>query len=230
MLCGVCSNLVPGRFLSLGVCSVCQDQFDKLAHERKIYVHGEPVYAGYTYQELVRELILRAKVKNSAVALGLLIELLKQRLPKKFFDLNTSDCLVIAAPSSLRSRLFGRFDVAQAVALSLFPAAKRLHSLLPGSFIRRKRAGRNHRGKTEAFADPLPLGEKALKLFNRLSPKFIKTIDIRDQITSTQCILVVDDVLTTGFTMGTLFDQLKMLGAQRVEGLVVAAAQEAEAD
>lgn len=49
-----------------------------------------------------------------------------------------------------------------------------------------------------------------------------KANDIRRQISAIPRILVVDDVLTTGFTMGTIFDQLKMLGAQRIEGLVAA--------
>jgi predicted amidophosphoribosyltransferase len=193
-----------------------------LTFPASVKVNGNRVFVGFRYKSMIRSLILRAKVENNVLALTLLLSLLRDILGETCRHFNSPQCLIIAAPSSLRSRIYGRFNVAEAIRVSLFPRARCLAGPLPGSFWRFKRAGRNGRlGGTSglALADSIA---KVIKYYIKFEAKDKKSNDIRAQITSSQSILVVDDVLTTGFTMGTLFDQLKMLGAQRIEGLVVA--------
>jgi predicted amidophosphoribosyltransferase len=187
-----------------------------------IKVNGNRVHTGFCYKSIIRNLILRAKVENNIHALTLVLNLLRDVRGEQCRHYNSPDYLVVATPSSLRSRVYGRFNLAEAIREVLFPRAGRLVSPLPGSFWRLKRAGRNGRpGATYG----LGLGEsltKVIKYYIKSGSMDKIANDIRAQISSSGGILVVDDVLTTGFTMGTLFDQLKMLGAQRIEGLVVA--------
>ncbi len=188
----------------------------------ELKVNGRRVHAGFRYKSVIRSLVLRAKVENNVLALALILSMLRDALGEQCHHYNSPDCLVVAAPSSLRSRLYGRFNVAEAIQMTLFPRAKRLISPLPGSVWRLKRAGRN--GQPVVW-DRNKFGEnitKVIKYYIKFRSKIKKPNDIGAQISSSQHILVVDDVLTTGFTMGTIFDQLKMLGAQRIEGLVVA--------
>jgi predicted amidophosphoribosyltransferase len=203
-------------------CRSCLAQALSLRFSADVKVNGNMVLIGFRYKSIIRSLILRAKVENNVLALALLLSLLKDVMGETYRHYNSPECLVIAAPSSLRSRLYGRFNLAEAIRVTLFPRARSLASPLPGSFWRLKRAGRNGPlGVTKGleFAESVT---EVIKYYIKFVGKDKKANDIRAQITSSQCILVVDDVLTTGFTMGTLFDQLKMLGAQRIEGLVVA--------
>lgn len=203
-------------------CQSCVARALSLKFLTEMKVNGNRVYAGFCYHSIIRSVILRAKVENNVLALTLLVGLLRDVLREPCHDYNSPECLVVAAPSSLRSRLYGRFNLAEAMRLTIFPRAKFLTCPLPGSFWRLKRAGRN---KTPLGGSGTGFGESisnVIKYYIKSEAGLKKANDIRQQISSSLRILVVDDVLTTGFTMGTLFDQLKVLGAQRIEGLVAA--------
>jgi predicted amidophosphoribosyltransferase len=68
-----------------------------------------------------------------------------------------------------------------------------------------------------------------LKKIINLNHHYKESNDIKSKISSVRRILVVDDILTTGFTMGTLISQLKKLGAQSIEGLVAASPRDVDA-
>jgi len=118
--------------------------------------------------------------------------------------------------------MLGRFDLAWILGLTIFPQASFLKVPLPGGFWRQKRAGRNHSKPKHCvgfrqqiiniFLKKILNNQKNLKIF----------YDIKTQISAASRILVIDDVLTTGLTMGSLFNQLKAFGAKKIEGLVLA--------
>lgn len=164
----------------------------------------------------VRELVMRAKVKNDLVALGLMMNLVKKNMVDLLEDFNQPDVLIVPAPPSLWGRVRGRFDIAQMASLSLFSKAHPFLGTLPGSFWRRKRAGHNELEQS-VLLDTGSLLERFINVIN--------SIDNGDpllKISRARRILVVDDVMTTGLTMKTIFSQLIELGAQSVEGLVIA--------
>lgn len=203
-------------------CQSCMARALSLKFLTEVKVNGNRVHAGFCYQSIIRSVILSAKVENNILALTLLVSLIRDVLREPCHDYNSPECLVVAAPSSLRSRLYGRFNLAEAMRMTIFPKAKFLTCPLPGSFWRLKRAGRNIKplgGSESVFGESI---SNVIKYYIKFGAGLKKANDIRRQISSSPRILVVDDVLTTGFTMGTLFDQLKMLGAQRIEGLVAA--------
>ena len=120
-------------------------------------------------------------------------------------------------------RVVGGLQPASAI---LFPKAAKLDGQLPGAFWRQKRAGRNAVLAKGAGLRAPGTVHKFLKKLMNWQGEFKEYIDIQRKISSASRILVIDDVLTTGLTMGTLFHQLKTLGAHRIEGLVLAAADQ----
>jgi predicted amidophosphoribosyltransferase len=222
IFCVICSKERLAYGQAHGACQICVVQALSLTFLNEVKVNGNRVYAGFCYQSVIRSVILRAKVENNVLALTLLVGLLRDVLREPCHDYNSPECLVVAVPSSLRSRLYGRFNIAEALRRTIFPRAKFLTCPLPGSFWRLKRAGRNMKplgGSGTVFGESI---SNVIKYYIKFGAGLKKANDIGRQISSSPRILVVDDVLTTGFTMGTLFDQLKMLGAQRIEGLVAA--------
>ena len=121
----------------------------------------------------------------------------------------TAGWLIVPAPSSLWGRLKGRFDIALMAAECFFSRGQILHASLPGSFFRGKRAGHNENSDVDSFLPPTDV------VFN-------KNRGILKRISTAAHIVVVDDVMTTGLTMRSSINLLKSLGAQTVEGLVVA--------
>jgi predicted amidophosphoribosyltransferase len=99
------------------------------------------------------------------------------------------------------------------MALSLFGQSQVFQGHLPGLSWHAKRAGRNS-GTTPFFNEKSSI----YKYFNSFKPG----LNFSARLSSATQILVVDDVMTTGLTMRTIFNQLKELGAQSVEGLVIA--------
>jgi predicted amidophosphoribosyltransferase len=208
------------------ICDNCRMDLQRLSSGSVIYLSEFRVYVGFRYQSIVRAMVLRAKVKNEVPAVAALISSLKDLLGDELTRFDEPCCLVIAAPSSFWSRLTGRFDIARLVAATLFPKASKLKGQLPGAFWRQKRAGRNAVLATSTGLRASRSVHKSLKKMMNWQGEFNEYIDIQRKISSASRILVIDDVLTTGLTMGTLFHQLKTLGAHRIEGLVLAAADQ----
>lgn len=221
MFCPVCSKIMPVK--TSKICDNCSAELEHLSYKGLIDISGLEVHVGFRYRATVRAMLLRAKVKNEVPALAVLISILGEVLGERLAAFNDPACLVIPAPSSLWSRVMGRFDIARVIAATLFPLAGSLVGPLPGSFWRRKRAGRNAEvGETTAQQLTGAIHDLFKKTMNyqRESKEYI---DFQRKVSSASRILVIDDVLTTGLTMGTLFHQLKTLGAHRIEGLILAA-------
>ena len=225
MFCPVCSHVLPHR--SARICDDCRIDLRRLSYGGQIDIAGHKIHAGFRYQSTVRSLVLRAKVKNEVAALVALISSLSDVLGDQLTSFNDPQCLTIAAPSSLWSRITGRFDVARLIANTLFPQATGLDKPWPGSFWRVKRAGRNDNLSLENTYGWQRYFHDFLKKRMNCSFEFKECIDFQRKISTATRILVIDDVLTTGLTMGTLFNQLKTLGAQKLDGLVLAAADQA---
>lgn len=223
MFCPVC---VERNYLDPSICRNCLRRLERFSYDGHIDISGSKVQVGFHYRSIVRTLILRAKVRNEASAAAALTAALQERLCHSLARFNEPSCLVLSAPSSLRSRLGGRFDLASLLCAELFPRASRLAQLFPGSFWRIKRAGRNRNVWAVKANILLPQWFNFLKIRAISSKKSYFYHDFQRKVSSAASILVVDDVLTTGLTMGTLFHQLKTLGAQRIEGLVLAAADQ----
>jgi predicted amidophosphoribosyltransferase len=213
MICTLCETMLPQFVMPPVVCPACEAEVLAGAILRRESFNGSDVLLVFEYEHYVRQLIVRSKIQNDIVALGFLLKYVARCANATISRLDSPTTLVIPAPPSFWGRIRGRFDVAQMAALTLFAHADIYCGTLPGSLFRPKRAGRNIE---KAWASRTPLES----LLNSNTIKYNETLVKR--ISEAEHILVVDDVLTTGFTMKSLIDQLKRLGARSVEGLVLA--------
>jgi predicted amidophosphoribosyltransferase len=214
MICTLCETQASKLVLPPYLCPHCEDGIGATAMNHCESFGVGDVHVVFQYSGEVRELIVRAKVKNDTVALGFLLRELSRHVCETVQKFDHGDTLIIPAPSSFWGRAHGRFDVAQMACLSLFSQAQVYLGLMPGSFLRMKRAGRNTND------DQIPYMRKLRSIVDFMG--FIKSYDLDLKISRAKRILVVDDVMTTGFTMRTIFNQLIELGAQSVDGLVIA--------
>ena len=220
-MCGIIVSQIKSH---ASICDRCWHHIRSLRYLRRVDLSGHPIFVCFRYSSIIRELILRAKVKNESPALAAIVAMVRDSTNELINSHSDGRTLVIAAPSSLRSRIYGRFDVAQVLAASLIGVTNRASVSRFRDFWRIKRAGQNRRNRLIPRPQMLSPFHDILKKTLNFLPKFNVLHEMRDKISSYSCILVVDDVLTTGFTMGTLINHLKTLGAHRIEGLVVAAA------
>ncbi len=213
MICAFCESMLPVIICPPAVCAACEEEVSRRALGKTEVVHLTDVYIIFEYQGLIRDLIGRSKIKNDPVALGFLLRFARQYAVEKLIEFDNPDTLICPAPASLWGRVRGRFDVAEMFARACFPRATFLTGRGIGGPFRGKRAGRN--------SMPAPSRLKRIKsLLNSMNS--IRSSAILDRISLAKRILVVDDVMTSGFTMRTQIDQLKGLGAQSIYGLVIA--------
>jgi predicted amidophosphoribosyltransferase len=209
MICTLCETLSETVTPPPWICPNCASGFGAEVPASYFRVGSDRVTALFDYGVAVRQLILRSKTRNDASALVALLKLSAPKVTDWLSSRQTSNWLVVPAPSSLWGRLKGRFDVARMVAECFFPRDQILQTSLPGSFFRGKRAGQNETLDSDG-SEPAMAG-----IFNKNKADF-------KRISSATHIVVVDDVMTTGLTMRSSMNLLKSLGAQTVEGLVVA--------
>jgi predicted amidophosphoribosyltransferase len=210
------------------VCASCRQQVLSSASSQVFQIECSKVYVAFRYELLVRTLMSRAKIRNDIVAMGQVIHFVRMVMGDLLSRYDQSGVLVVAAPSSSWGRMRGRFDLAQAMALALLPVADFYLGRVDAAFFSKKRAGR-HRSVSSFDGLMRGLTEHVfLKKIITLSHQYKKSNDIRSKISSARRILVVDDILTTGFTMGTIISQLKKLGAQSIEGLVAASPRDVD--
>lgn len=151
----------------------------------------------YSYQGILRQTILRAKVKNDVLALQALCELFVGN-PQILECAHECDVLV-PAPSSLWGRLRGRFDIAQALALELSKQVDRPVRLMP-------------------FRHYMSFGKRAGK---NLSSMANRSIAAKSSQFADQRVMLIDDIFTTGWTMRHVGLVLKDLGATEVRSWTV---------
>lgn len=187
----------------------CAHEFMQLVSNQTEWVEDSPVRVLFRYEGLVRSLIRRTKVKNDSVAAGIICKMAKS-LARPLAEANV---LVIPAPASFWGRVRGRLDLAELSAVAFYGQGSMVNPFIPKLAFRAKRAGRNAH-KTSNSVRSL--------ISNEIFKVFKVRADALRRISAAKRILVVDDVMTTGLTMRTIFSQLKELGAQSVEGLVIA--------
>ena len=157
---------------------------------------SDNVYSIFCYQNLIRDLILRAKAQKDYQALQLLISLTLNELPsiKSFistrFQTPTS-LSILPTPSSLWSRLKGKYDIAYLIAKSLSESL--------GTSLQK------------------PSFKLGWSLFKRSKTKLKSTkpyLSINQIPTHTSTfqkhtLLIVDDILTTSQTLLKLSSEFK---------------------
>ncbi len=151
-------------------------------------------YSIFYYQHLIRDLILRAKVQKDYQALQLLLSIVEKELPsiKSFISSHVGTNLklsLIPTPSSLWSRFKGKYDVAYLITQTLskelkVPIEKTSYKLGWSLFKRSK-------NKIKYTPDSIS------STVSRTDTS-IQTFDFN------RCILIVDDILTTGQTLKNL--------------------------
>lgn len=169
-----------------GFCFDCRSHLTPNKHSSEVHLP-----ALYRYQGILRSVILRSKVNNENTSYQALCDLFAGH-PVAIAAGIEAD-IIIPAPSSLWGRLRGRFDLAQGMALALGSALERPVELFPPAyyFNYRKRAGKNQdRGPTSASS---------------LDPGLMRW--------QSKSILLIDDIITSGFTLKTLSSALVTAGA-----------------
>lgn len=209
MICSVCQLWSIASSYSSKICVKCAHEFMQLVSNQIELVEGSHVRVMFRYEGLVRSLIRRTKVKNDVVAAGIICKIAKPLAR----SLTEADVLVIPSPASFWGRVRGRLDLAELAAVTLYGHQSMINPFIPKLAFRSKRAGRN----AHKTSNPL-----RTLISNEIFKVFKVRPDVLSRISAAERILVVDDVMTTGLTMRTIFSQLKELGAQSVEGLAIA--------
>lgn len=166
------------------------------------------VYSLFYYQNMIRDLILRAKVQKDPQALKLIesiIQLEFENIKKiciSFFQNTTqgtnssseslpSSLFIIPAPSSLWSRIKGKYDIA-------FMIAKKLSDLFGSKLIET-----NYKFGWTFFKRSKSLLKKQKNSYT-LNPSINPSLESGSAIQTYKTyknIIIVDDILTTGYTL-----------------------------
>lgn len=183
-----------------GLCPECRTLLKPIERQTE----SESLHALYHYQGVLRSVVLRAKVNNENTAYTALCDLFCCN-PQAITQGLAVD-LIVPAPSSLWGRVRGRFDLAQGIALAMGETIGRPVEFFPRSFYfnYRKRAGRNNSNSSD---QQNILQHPSFKLWRDKS------------------VLLIDDVITTGFTLNYLRETLTQLNI-RSHALALASAHE----
>lgn len=192
MFCQHCYKSIPLRDK---LCRICQLLLASIVLPPRS--HEEIFHGLFSYEEILRTMILRAKVKNDFIALRFLRDLVLNHVHVP--HLVRWSHVIMPAPSSLWGRVRGRFDVAGYIAEELACEYAKLlkYPPLQLSFRWKKRA----------------MEKKSTKVS---LPKQI--------VGSKPRLLLIDDVATTGFTVAHLMHELK---GYQIKVLTIASANRA---
>ena len=209
---------------NLQLCSACLDEFNELKLDgwksANFSSRSEmtDVASLLRYRGVVRDLVLRAKVRGDHRALALLVKVVVGR-PEAVSLSNWCDA-IIANPSSLWGRIRGRLDIAGHAASCLAKIAGKPLLVAPLDLHWRwqKHALSDRKKRTEMD----PVEAIAVKW-----AKYVSTCTLHQPIkkhTGLTRLLLVDDVLTTGGTMQRTAIALSRDQPVLVRGLTVARA------
>ena len=195
LLCGACLDEL--KIASRPACFAC-NKFSAFGRtcptcRRKFALDG--VTVGTYYDEPVREFIARVKYERSGSQIKLGTKLITAKLYEEDFDLVT---WVPAAPTRARQRGYNQAELlAKSLARELrLPCARLLYRFNIGSQVGQSRTSRLKRVRNQFYSSQKELKGKR--------------------------VLIVDDVLTTGATLGECARELKKAGAKNVWGATLA--------
>lgn len=185
-----------------GFCADCRAHLKADTQTKNGPVDLTYLPALYRYHGVLRSVILRAKVNNENTAYHALCDLVSCH--PTVIEMALAAEVIVPAPSSLWGRIRGKYDLAQGMALAIGHAFDRPVELLPRKFYfhYRKRAGRNLNQRDHNFTT-----EPSLKSWQDKK------------------VLLIDDIITTGFTLSRLSTMLSIHGA-KVQTLALASAKE----
>jgi predicted amidophosphoribosyltransferase len=226
LYCQICHRVMMRRPFELTFCQRCHDELAEIVlSDRRVSVSPScpevaDIHSLWQYRGIVRKLILRAKVYGDVPALRILLRLVGDR-PEVGTLLTWADAIV-AAPSSLWSRVFGRFDLAallaQALAISsgirIMPAPSALYWRWRKQALRH----RHDRHSTDIVESwilrirQLIRGHKLVFGTRREKPAYRYP----------QRILLIDDVVTSGVTLTRVARELSDKGALVTRALTIA--------
>jgi predicted amidophosphoribosyltransferase len=198
------------------LCLACQQKLERLRCNVVLPLDSsEPlsprVWILYRYQAALRQLILRAKIRNSYQALNCLI-LLAEQNEEMIFLLEWAD-VIMAAPSSLWSRLRGRVDIAGFWAYRLAQQADKKHELCTAKLA--------YRTQKRALLMPSQKNSSLLTGGSLFQKPVCQTPGLKtaDNANNKRRILLIDDIYTTGFTMRSV---AKKYAGQEIRCLALA--------
>ena len=217
-------NSEQAIFSNLQLCLACLDELSELQLAGWAPANFSPkseitdVASLLRYRGVVRDLVLRAKVRGDHRALALLVRLVADR--KEAISLTMWCDAVVANPSSLWGRIRGRLDIASQIGSHLARVAGKplLHAPLDLHWRWQKHALTDRKKRTEM--DPVEAIAVKWTKYVR-SCNFHQPIKKQDGLTR---VLLVDDVLTTGSTLQRTAMALSRHQTVIVRGLTVARA------
>ncbi len=193
-------------------CRGCRRAFDDLSLADVGHLEERPLYCGFRYQGVVRQLIMEVKVGGSRTGMRLLQRLMGEN-PVVREWIAWAD-LIVPAPSSLWGRLHGRLDIAGIWGEHL----ARKGGVALGRFrgplfwrVRKRAFMGNWRQRTGRM--------KGVDNVSKSENTIINSVKCEDVIP--RRVLIVDDIVTSGFTMATIADHYR---AQTVKLLGIATA------
>ncbi len=210
--CIICHNFFPSTDIRHSqlkhCCSNCTDKIflNKLttfsSHNSSFSLTDDSssnnTYSIFYYQNLIRDLILRSKVQKDYQVLQLLLAIVEMELPsiKSFIYSHigtNTDLSLVPTPSSLWSRIKGKYDIAHLITETLskklqIPMDHTSYKLGWSIFKRSK-------NKIKYTPD---------STFSISKLNHIDTNTNIQNLDSNRCILIVDDILTTGQTLRKL--------------------------
>jgi ComF family protein len=234
--CRGCECLVPTRGTMLTTCDQCWQEVD---HELPFYEwvaldenRAFPVASGTAYDGLAKKLIYHLKYDNDRLIASDLATVLCKALTALRADIGDKPCLLVPVPLHWRRRWTRRFNQAELLATEMLKHIERERSasrayahdlygmsapVLASALLKRSRhTAAHHQLSREARLGNMQ-GAFSIGRLPRLSRN-------QENFLAACCVVLLDDIYTSGATMSEAARTLMDAGAGQVVGLSVARA------
>lgn len=197
MICVLCGELVATTPVLSRFCEKCGKLLERHQITSEYQLQGYPLVCLYRYQGIIRRLIIQAKVKGVGIALDTITDMVFHA-PQVREYLDWAE-VIVPAPSSLWGRFHGRLDVAGVVAVRLGQWQKRpIYALRSWKMQKRAFIAADERIIEENYR----CGIFEKNEINQDDKGVVQNI-------FSKRILMVDDIVTSGFTMASITRQFR---------------------